>query len=283
MVPTPLAHNLCHTQQGLLVAAAVALHENSKVKLEDADLFFKELCKEAPEEAGTPQLLVDFWEALLVASSQEAVIQELLFHLVAVYIGRVSQRQQPSAKPLKTADDLINSCVHYGQLYPWVGILTPSHLRSTQGYQEDLQKLQSLLCGPTLDVSSILPLLEQLLDSDNAGLSVHVLCATRLGHTESSIERLLDRCPQAIISFAHDELKNDKMALWWQKLFPELCERTRASGDNNSILLTALKETLVVVAMELNPLEFLELLPDDGTAHFFLPHLLECSQRNLIT
>lgn len=42
-------------------------------------------------------------------------------------------------------------------------------------------------------------------------------------------------------------------------------------------------ETLVVVAMELNPLEFLELLPDDGTAHFFLPHLLECSQRNLMT
>lgn len=41
-------------------------------------------------------------------------------------------------------------------------------------------------------------------------------------------------------------------------------------------------ETLVVVAMELNPLEFLDLLPDDGTVHFFLPHLLECSQRHLM-
>lgn len=40
-------------------------------------------------------------------------------------------------------------------------------------------------------------------------------------------------------------------------------------------------ETLVVVAAELNPLEFLELLPDDGTAAFFLPHLLECCQRNV--
>ncbi|XP_041912589.1 Hermansky-Pudlak syndrome 3 protein isoform X1 [Alosa sapidissima] len=283
VVPTPLARHLHLTQQGLLVAAAVALHENNRVKLEEADLFFQELCKEAPEAAGNPQLLVDFWEALLVASSQEAVIQELLFRLTSVYIDHISRQQQPSARPLKTADDLMNSCLHYGQLYPWVGILTPAHLRCTQGHQEDLQKLQSLLCGPTLDVSSILPLLEQLPDSDNAGLSVHVLCATRLGHTESSIERLLDRCPQAIISFAQDELKNDKMALWWQKLFPELCERTRTAGDDNSILLTALKETLVVVAMELNPLEFLELLPDDGTAQFFLPHLLECSQRNLMT
>lgn len=52
-------------------------------------------------------MLVDFWEALLVASSQEAVIQELLFHLTAVYIGRISHRQQPSARPLKTADDLV--------------------------------------------------------------------------------------------------------------------------------------------------------------------------------
>lgn len=57
---------------------------------------------------GTPQLLVDFWEALLVASSQEAVIQELLFHLTAVYIDRISRQQQPSARPLKTADDLVS-------------------------------------------------------------------------------------------------------------------------------------------------------------------------------
>lgn len=71
--------------------------------------------------------------------------------------------------------------------------------------------IQSLLCGPTLDASSILPLLEQLPDGDNAGLSVHVLCATKLGHYESSIERLLDRCPQAIIPYANHELQNNNM------------------------------------------------------------------------
>lgn len=30
-------------------------------------------------------------------------------------------------------------------------------------------------------------------------------------------------------------------ALWWQKLFPELCERTRLSSGDNGVLLTALK------------------------------------------
>uniref|UniRef100_A0A8C7G9K7 HPS3 biogenesis of lysosomal organelles complex 2 subunit 1 n=1 Tax=Oncorhynchus kisutch TaxID=8019 RepID=A0A8C7G9K7_ONCKI len=283
VVPTPLAHHLRDSQEGLLVAAMVALHENNKVKLDEADLFFQKLCGNLSGPQGGPQLLVDFWEALLMASSQEAVIQELLFRLTSVYIDRVTRRDSQGMKPLKTADDLINSCSHYGVPYPWVSILTPDHFSIIQDHQEDLQKLQSLLCGPTLDVSSILPLLEQLPDGDNAGLSVHLLCATKLDRHESSIERLLDRCPQAIIPYANHELQNNKMTLWWQKLFPELCERTRAAGGENTILLSALKETLVVVAMELNPLEFLDLLPDDGTAHFFLPHLLECSQRNLMT
>ncbi|XP_017333887.1 Hermansky-Pudlak syndrome 3 protein isoform X2 [Ictalurus punctatus] len=283
VVPTQLAQHLRDTQDGLLVAAIVALHENSKVKLEEAELFFQELCKDGTEPQSIPQLLVDFWEALLVASSQESIIQELLFHLTSVYIERITCREHSGIKALKTAEDLINSCSHYGPLFPWLSILTPAQFNITHDHQEDLHKLQSLLCGPTLDVSSIVPLLEQLPDADNAGLSVHMLCATRLGQHESTIKKLLDRCPQAIISYATHELHGNKMALWWQKLFPELCERTRLSSGDNSVLITALKETLAVVAMELNPLEFLDLLPDDGTAHFFLPHLLKCSQRHLLT
>lgn len=278
VMPTILAQHLRDTQEGLLVAAVVALHENSKIRLEEADLFFQELSKDGVEADSSPQLLVDFWEALLVASSHESIIQELLFRLTSVYIDRITRRDRSVVKALKTAEDLINSCSHYGMLYPWVSILTPVQFNITHDHQEDLHKLQSLLCGPTLEVSSILPLLEQLSDSDGTGLSVHVLCATKLGQHETSIDRLLDRCPQAIISYANHELQNDKLSLWWQKLFPEVCDRIRTTGNDNTVLLSALKETLVVVAKELNPLEFLDLLPDDGTAHFFLPHLLECSQ-----
>lgn len=41
-------------------------------------------------------------------------------------------------------------------------------------------------------------------------------------------------------------------------------------------------ETLVVVATETSPAKFLELIPDDGTASYFLPHLLTCSQRHQV-
>ncbi|KAF7654019.1 hypothetical protein LDENG_00075770 [Lucifuga dentata] len=281
--PTPLARHLTHSQPGLLVAAMVALHENNKVQLEQADHMFKELgCED--------YLLVDFWEAVLMASSQEAVIQEILFRLASVYVDRLTcthtnTHSDPphtplSRRSLKSADDLINSCSHYGALYPWLTILTPLYTISFQ-HQEALHKLQSLLCGPSLSVGSVAPLLECLSEETMWGFSLHLLCATRRGQYDSSIEKLLDHCPQAITAYANHHLQDQNMALWWLKLLPELCKRTRAAPDN-SILLAALKETLVVVSMEMNPIEFLEILPDDGTASYFLPHLLTCSQRHLL-
>ncbi|XP_044218137.1 Hermansky-Pudlak syndrome 3 protein isoform X2 [Thunnus albacares] len=281
--PTALTQQLARSQPGLLVAGMVALHENSKVQLEQADHIFKELgCENC--------LQVDFWEAMLMASSQEAVIQELLFRLASVYIDRLTQtnsdthtnppHKHPTRRSLKSADDLINSCTHYGALYPWLTVLSPAHNTSSQ-HQEALCKLQSLLCGPSLSVGSVAPLLERLSEETLWGFSLHLLCSTRRGQYDSSIEKLLDRCPQAIIAYANHQLQDKNMVLWWQKLLPELCNRTRAASDNN-ILLAALKETLVVVAMEMSPTEFLELIPDDGTASYFLPHLLTCSQRHLL-
>ncbi|XP_073332742.1 BLOC-2 complex member HPS3 isoform X2 [Pagrus major] len=281
--PTVLTRQLAKSQPGLLVAGMVALHENNKVQLEQADHIFKELgCENC--------LQVDFWEAMLMASSQDAVIQELLFRLSSVYIDRLTntnsdtQSNPPHTlsrrKYLKSADDLINSCSHYGALYPWLTVLSPAHTTSSQ-HQEALHKLQSLLCGPSLSMGSVGPLMERLSEETLWGFSLHLLCATRRGQYDRSIEKLLDRCPQAIIAYANHQLQDKNMVLWWQKLLPELCNRTRAAADNG-ILLAALKETLVVVAMEMSPAEFLELIPDDGTASYFLPHLLRCSQKHLL-
>ncbi|KAG7266202.1 hypothetical protein CRUP_012631, partial [Coryphaenoides rupestris] len=131
--PTQLADQLRHSQPGLLAAAMVALHENNMLQLEQADQVFKVLgCEHS--------LLVDFWEAVLLASTQEAVIQELLFRLAVVYIDRLTQTS-PAAAPsklLKSTEDLINSCSHYGVLYPWLRILTPVSNTGSQ-QQEALQ------------------------------------------------------------------------------------------------------------------------------------------------
>lgn len=119
-----------------------------------------------------------------MASSQEAVIQELLFRLASVYVDRLTNSDTPPGsvrsacrrRPLRNAEDLvkppktsplsfspqgefgcfvtamlvfqINSCCHYGALYPWLCVLNPPYTASSHS-QEALHKLQ-VMCPQTL-------------------------------------------------------------------------------------------------------------------------------------
>ncbi|XP_030897335.1 Hermansky-Pudlak syndrome 3 protein isoform X4 [Leptonychotes weddellii] len=281
IVPTELAAHLKDTQPGLLVASVLGLQKNNKIGIEEADSFFKVLC--GKDEDIIPQLLVDLWEAQLVAGLPDVVLQELFFKLTSQYIWRLSKRQPPDTIPLRTSEDLINACSHYGLIYPWVNVLISSDSLADKSYTEDLSKLQSLICGPSFDIASIIPFLEPLLEDNIAGLSVHVLCQTRLKEYEQCIDTLLERCPEAIIPYANHELKEENRTLWWKKLLPELCHRIKCGGEKGQLYLSSLKETLSVVAVELELRDFLNVLPEDGTAAFFLPYLLYCSRKKSLT
>ncbi|XP_008561293.1 PREDICTED: Hermansky-Pudlak syndrome 3 protein isoform X1 [Galeopterus variegatus] len=281
VVPTELAIYLKETQSGLLVASVLGLQKNNKIGIEEADSFFKVLC--GKDEDVIPQLLVDFWEAQLVACLPDVVIQELFFKLTSQYIRRLSKRQPPDTTPLRTSEDLINSCSHYGLIYPWVHVLISSDSSADKNYTEDLSKLQSLVCGPSFDIACIIPFLEPLSEDTIAGLSVHVLCHTRLKEYEQCIDTLLERCPEAVIPYANHELKEENRTLWWKKLLPELCQRIKCGGEKYRLYLSSLKETLSIVAMELELRDFLNVLPGDGTAAFFLPYLLHCSRKKSVT
>ncbi|XP_045395396.1 Hermansky-Pudlak syndrome 3 protein isoform X1 [Lemur catta] len=281
IVPTELAIHLKETQPALLVASVLGLQKNNKIGIEEADSFFKVLC--GKDEDTIPQLLVDFWEAQLVACLPDVVLQELFFKLTSQYIWRLSKRQPPDTTPLRTSEELINACGHYGLIYPWVHILISSDFLAHENYTEDLLKLQSLMCGPSFDIASIIPFLEPLSEDTIAGLSVHVLCRTRLKQYEQCIDTLLERCPEAVIPYANHELKEENRTLWWKKLLPELCQRIKCGGDKYQFYLSSLKETLSIVAVELELKDFLNVLPEDGTAAFFLPYLLYCSRKKSLT
>ncbi|KAM6160468.1 BLOC-2 complex member HPS3 isoform 5-T5 [Erethizon dorsatum] len=277
IVPTELAVHLKETQPRLLVAAVLGLQKNNKIGIEKADSFFKVLC--GKDEDMIPQLLVDFWEAQLVACLPDVVLQELCRKLISQYIWRLSKRQLPDTIPLRTSEDLINACSHYGLIYPWVHVLISSDSLADKNYKEDLSKLQSLICGPSFDIASIIPFLELLSEDTIAGLSVHVLCRTRLKEYEQCIDTLLERCPEAVIPYANHELKEENRTLWWKKLLPELCQRIKCGGEKYQLYLSSLKETLSTVAVDLELRDFLNVLPEDGTAAFFLPYLLYCSRK----
>ncbi|XP_075807082.1 BLOC-2 complex member HPS3 isoform X3 [Microtus pennsylvanicus] len=277
IVPTELAIHLKETQPGLLLTSVLGLQKNGKIGIEEADSFFKVLC--GKDEDTIPQLLVDFWEAQLVACLPNMVLQDLFFKLTTQYIWRISRRQCPDTIPLRTAEDLINACSHYGLVYPWVHVLTSSDSLADKNYTEDLLKLQSLICGPSFDVSSIIPFLELLSEDTVAGLSAHVLCHTRLQEYEQCIDTLLERCPEAVIAYANQELREEHWVLWWKKLLPDLCQKVKCGGEKHQLYLSSLKEALSVIAVGLDLRDFLNVLPEDGAAAFFLPYLLFCSRK----
>ncbi|XP_004602983.2 BLOC-2 complex member HPS3 [Sorex araneus] len=281
MVPTELAHHLKDTRPGLLVASLLGCLRNGQIGVEEADSFFKLLCGQ--EDGAIPQLLMDFWEAQLVACVPDVVLQDLFLKLASQYVRRLASGQPPDTAPLRTAEDLISACGHYGLVYPWVSILISSDPLPEKNYAEDLRKLQSLICGPSFDIASVLPFLEPLSEATAAGLSVHVLCRTRLKGYEQCLDTLLERCPEAVIPYANHELKEENRTLWWRKLLPELCQRIRRGGERCQLYLSSLKETLSVVAVELELRDFLTVLPEDGTAAFFLPYLLYCSRKKALT
>ncbi|XP_066203837.1 BLOC-2 complex member HPS3 [Saccopteryx leptura] len=281
IVPTELAVHLKETQPGLLVGAVLGLQKNNRIGIEEADSFFKVLCGQ--DGGAAPQLLVDFWEAQLAARVPEVLLQGLFSKLTSQYTWRLSTRQPPDTTPLRTSKDLINACSHYGLIYPWVNVLLSSDSLADKNYTDDLSKLQSLLCGPSFDIASAVPFLEPLSEDTAAGLSIQVLCRTRLKEYEQCIDTLLDRCPEAVIPYASHELKDENRTLWWKKLLPELCQRIKCGGEKYQLYLSSLKETLSVVAVDLELRDFLNVLPEDGTVAFFLPYLLYCSQKKSLT
>ncbi|NXT49521.1 HPS3 protein, partial [Pluvianellus socialis] len=190
-------------------------------------------------ENTVPQLLVDFWEALLVVCSQEIILQELLLRVTSQYVWRISKQRLPETKPLKTAEDLINSCNHFGLIFPWVTSIMSVGSPFHKDYYEDISKLQSLLCSQSINVASALPVLEPLTEAGDVSLAIRVLCNTRLGKYEEAIEQLLERCPDAAVLYAQYELKGDNRALWWNKLLPELCKRARLTGNDSPVLISS--------------------------------------------
>ncbi|XP_018424398.1 PREDICTED: Hermansky-Pudlak syndrome 3 protein-like [Nanorana parkeri] len=280
IIPTEMVFYLRDTSPGLLIAAMVVFHENSKMNLKEVELFFKVLCEKSNDD-DDPQLLVDFWETRLSSYPRDSILQDVLFKLTSHYVSRICKPQHVCIESLKSAEDLRNSCSHFGVISPWVSKMV-SFGPSSCDKCGDLIKLQSLLCGPSLEIASFLPFLNFIPQDNNSHLSIHLICATRLLNYESSIERLLDRCPEAVTSYAKHEIKDGSQGLWWNKLLPELCSRIRKNGKDNDIFISSLRDTLEMISMELDLQDFLNVLPDDGIAAFFLPYLVNQSEKKLV-
>lgn len=143
-----------------------------------------------------------------------------------------------------------------------------------------LLKLQSLLSSP-LKSSSICEKLEKYAAGNNfpGDESIKLLCYPAAGKVSEAVELIVQNYPSIMLQYAKDVFQNRKEE--WRALLVYLCETLRENlyeQWNKDTYLDALKGTLLKLARLYKPVEFLSLLPRDGSSRFLLPFIQECYQ-----
>ncbi|XP_041378208.1 Hermansky-Pudlak syndrome 3 protein-like [Gigantopelta aegis] len=145
---------------------------------------------------------------------------------------------------------------------------------------EDLLKLQSLLCWPHVEVSLCAGVFE-LAGRHQAMVgweSMWLLCNRQLDLLHTT-EFIVDRFPAILPKFAASSFGVNKKQ--WQHCM-RCCETTLREfsscqmNNTEETYVKAYRETLMELQEIFSPAEFLHLLPADGSLSFLLPYVTKC-------
>ncbi|CAH1261704.1 HPS3 [Branchiostoma lanceolatum] len=146
---------------------------------------------------------------------------------------------------------------------------------------EDLLKLQSLLCSGNIGTDIPRHVLQAITEDMKGFLAVKLLCLARTD-PEKAVELMIDSHPSILVSFG-------------ETIFPESQERwtdvmhllLRMFEDEDSLpddrhesLTGALQGVLSRLASLMEPRAFINLLPSRGTVDFFLPYIQQCLRKH---
>ncbi|XP_077998493.1 BLOC-2 complex member HPS3-like [Glandiceps talaboti] len=149
---------------------------------------------------------------------------------------------------------------------------------------EDLLKLQSLLCWKQTSQETAQQVLE-LLDIDVKGhVSLQVLCQSRLDINAAN-KIIVENYPQLTLDYANSMLvsKNDSWVALLQMLQTKVSfeeSRFDSLANKHSLYMDAFKGVLSVVAELLEPGSLLGILPSSASNEIFLPYIERCYMKH---
>ncbi|KAJ8320525.1 hypothetical protein KUTeg_002112, partial [Tegillarca granosa] len=145
---------------------------------------------------------------------------------------------------------------------------------------EDLLKLQSLLCYKDIQVSVVEKVLH-LIEGKNQEIegydSLWMLCQLQK-EREIAIEFMMDRYPTVVIEFGLTEEKTEtalKQELL-EAILSAVRKQAKVQDEREPVYMETLRELLKQLAYSMNPETFLNILPDDGSFSYFLPYISIC-------
>ncbi|XP_070560832.1 BLOC-2 complex member HPS3-like [Ptychodera flava] len=149
---------------------------------------------------------------------------------------------------------------------------------------EDLLKLQSLLCWKLASQETRQQVIASLDKTIHGHLSLEILCQSKLD-TAIASEIIVDNYPHLTVDYAHTQFLqqcDDWVALFQMVLAKVSHEESRMTveTDVHSVYIEALKGVLSEVVEFLDPVSLLSLLPSTGSCRFFLPYIERCHQKH---
>eukprot|EP00794_Sanderia_malayensis_P015270 gene15270-16846_t len=143
-----------------------------------------------------------------------------------------------------------------------------------------LIKLQSLLSSPLCSKSICEKVMHFCEENFFPGEdSLKLLCYPAIGKTSEAVNFVVEFYPSVMFHYARDVFRHNKEE--WKSLLNCLLKTLRENlyeQWNKDTYMDALKGTLLKLARLCQPREFLELLPNEGTAGYFVPFIHECYQ-----
>ncbi|XP_035692332.1 Hermansky-Pudlak syndrome 3 protein-like [Branchiostoma floridae] len=146
---------------------------------------------------------------------------------------------------------------------------------------EDLLKLQSLLCSGNVSTDISQHVLQAVTEDMKGFLAVKLLCLAKM-EPEKAVELMIDSHPSVLVSFG-ETVFPESQERWIDVLHLLLQmfeDEDSLPDDRHESLTGALQGVLSCLASLMEPQAFINLLPSHGTVDFFLPYIQQCLRKH---
>ncbi|XP_078672480.1 BLOC-2 complex member HPS3-like isoform X2 [Branchiostoma floridae x Branchiostoma belcheri] len=146
---------------------------------------------------------------------------------------------------------------------------------------EDLLKLQSLLCASNTSTDISQHILQAIAENMKGFLAVKLLCLAKTD-PKKAVELLIDSHPSILVNFGETVFPDsqDRWSDVLHLLLQMFKDEDNLPDDRHESLTGALQGVLSCLASLMEPQAFINLLPSNGTVDFFLPYIQQCLRKH---
>ncbi|XP_019642258.1 PREDICTED: LOW QUALITY PROTEIN: Hermansky-Pudlak syndrome 3 protein-like [Branchiostoma belcheri] len=146
---------------------------------------------------------------------------------------------------------------------------------------EDLLKLQSLLCASNTSTDISQHILQAIAENMKGFLAVKLLCLAKTD-PKKAVELLIDSHPSILVNFGETVFPDsqDRWSDVLHLLLQMFKDEDSLPDDRHESLTGALQGVLSCLASLMEPQAFINLLPSNGTVDFFLPYIQQCLRKH---